>query len=101
MRAEGLTEGPPVVLWRRDASARGVPLLVHQQVRVVDLLELELDRLDEAARHHVGRLLPHRHRLLQVGGPKLDHHRVGVAVHHHRVVLLPVRRRVVRLDLQW
>ena len=51
MRAEGLTEGPPVVLWRRGASSRGAPLLVHQQVRVVDLLELELDRLDEAARH--------------------------------------------------
>ena len=98
MRAEG-RRGRPWCVSERRVGARRVPLLVHQQIRVVDLLELEFDRLDEAARHHVGRLLPHRHRLLQVGGPKLDHHRVCVAVHHHRVVLLPVRRRVVRLDL--
>ena len=76
-----------------------VALLVHEEVRVVDLLKLKLDGLDECLRDDPRRFLSKSHRLCEICGAKLDHHRVSVAVDDLRVVLVAILTRVVRLHL--
>ena len=51
----------------------GVSLLVHQQVREVNLFELKLDRLDEKVANVCGSFLSKSHRLFDAVSPKLDH----------------------------
>ena len=51
----------------------GVPLLIHKQVWVVDLLELKLDWIDELLTDKFGRLLTETHGLFAVSGAKLNH----------------------------
>mmetsp|Transcript_104155 Transcript_104155/g.222546 ORF Transcript_104155/g.222546 Transcript_104155/m.222546 type:complete len:366 (+) Transcript_104155:554-1651(+) len=75
----------------------GIALLVHEQVREVDLLELELDGLDEGGTNHVSRLLSQLHGLLDSVHSELHHHGVSVAIDDLGIVSVPLLNGVLRL----
>mmetsp|Transcript_2133 Transcript_2133/g.4129 ORF Transcript_2133/g.4129 Transcript_2133/m.4129 type:complete len:260 (-) Transcript_2133:544-1323(-) len=83
-----------------------VAFLVHQQVRLVHLLKLETDGLNkQLTRHQLRRLFPklhgqlHRFPVIAVAAvAKLDHHRIGIAIHHLRVTLKAILSTVVLLN---
>ena len=64
-----------------------IPLLIHQQVGVIDFFELELDRLDEQLADFFGRLLTEPHGLGTITRPKQHHDRVSVTVNNIGIVL--------------
>mmetsp|Transcript_71308 Transcript_71308/g.185144 ORF Transcript_71308/g.185144 Transcript_71308/m.185144 type:complete len:263 (+) Transcript_71308:600-1388(+) len=53
-----------VVLLRIGPIQSGIALLVHQQIRAINLFELQLDWREEGLAHHVGCLLAQAHGLL-------------------------------------
>lgn len=57
-----------------------VPLLVHQQVRMIDLFELKFDRLNEELADNFSRLRSESHSLCAVVGSKQHHDGIGVSV---------------------
>lgn len=95
-----------------------VPLLADEEVREVDLLKLELDRLDELGRYELRRLgawckgsesvavksplkrgRTKLHGRLEIRTAKANHDGIGVSVDDSRVVLVAVRRVVLVLHL--
>eukprot|EP00965_Chrysotila_dentata_P099690 3294701-Pleurochrysis_carterae.AAC.7 len=59
------------LLLRACPEQAGVALLIHEEVGVVHLLELELDWLDEGLRYVARRLLAQLHRLRPTRAPRL------------------------------
>jgi len=88
-----------VPLVRGGPVEAGVALLVDEEVGEVDLLELELDRLDELGGDKLGRLGAELHGRLEVLAAELDHDRVGVAVDDRGVGRVAVGGVELALDL--
>mmetsp|Transcript_34309 Transcript_34309/g.55686 ORF Transcript_34309/g.55686 Transcript_34309/m.55686 type:complete len:229 (-) Transcript_34309:1389-2075(-) len=72
-----------------------VPLLVHQKVRVVHLLEFQSNRRSEVLCDLSGSLLAKLHRLGHGVNPEFDHDRVGVPIHNLCVVFVAVRHGIL------
>uniref|UniRef100_A0A2M4C5Q0 Putative secreted protein n=1 Tax=Anopheles marajoara TaxID=58244 RepID=A0A2M4C5Q0_9DIPT len=87
-----------VTIRARKVETR-VTLLVDQQVRIVHLLELELDRFHKLGAHVIGRLLTELHAALERLHAKVHHHRIRVTVNDDGIVLVPILDRIPLLDL--
>ena len=87
-----------VLIGTREVEA-GVAFLVDQQVRIVYLLELELDGLHKLGRNVLGCLSSHFHGLGDCFDAKLDHDGVCVSVDDDRIVFGSTGAVVFALDL--
>ena len=79
-----------VVFVRSSEVETGVSLLVDQQVRMVNFLELELDRLDELLGHVRGGLLSEFHGFGDCLNAEFDHDGVSVTVNDLGIELVSV-----------
>ena len=68
----------------------GVSLFVHEQVRVVDLLELNFDWFGEDGTDVVGGLRGHRHGLRDRWIAKVNHDGVGITIDNIGAVLIAI-----------